>query len=204
MRMKTAASFRKTIEDVYNTVSNANACLQQMLPEDKKAAMNDEVKELTVRKEILNKTDERLAFIDDFNKRLAVFNQSVTELEAWLEEGRKRLDMIRNPADGSSPEDRVTKSMEVQEDISKKSDFCAKQEAEKAEIFPKQGEKVSSDAKRFMERIKSEGRVRQVQRGCQVLGRVSDRHQGLLAVAEEGGGSEERRHEEADLAGGGL
>jgi predicted nuclease with TOPRIM domain len=84
-----------------------------------------------------------------------VFNQSVTELEAWLEEGRKRLDMIRNPADGSSPEDRVTKSMEVQEDISKKSDFCAKQEAEKAEIFPKQGEKVSSDAKRFMERIKS-------------------------------------------------
>jgi len=155
MRMKTAANFRKTIEEVYNTVSNANACLQQMLPEDKKAAMNDEVKELTVRKEILTKTDERLAFIDDFNKRLAVFNQSVTELELWLEEGKKRLDMIKNPVDGSSPEDRVTKSMEVQEDISKKSDFCAKQEAEKTEIFPKQGEKVSTDAKKFMERLKS-------------------------------------------------
>ena len=155
MRMRTAASFRKQIEDVYNIVSNANACLQQMLPEDKKAAMNDEVKELTLRKEILKKTDERLAFIDDFNKRLAVFNQSVAELESWLEEGRKRLDLIRNPADGSSPEDRVTKSMEVQEDISKKSDFCAKQEAEKAGIFPKQGEKISTDAKRFMERVKN-------------------------------------------------
>merc|ERR1712141_450458 len=32
--------------------------------------------------------------------------------------------------------------------------FCGKQETEKAEIFPKQGEKVSSDAKKFIERLK--------------------------------------------------
>ena len=32
---KTAANYRHTIEDVYNTVSNANATLQQMLPEDR-------------------------------------------------------------------------------------------------------------------------------------------------------------------------
>ena len=155
MRMKTAANYRHTIEDVYNTVSNANATLQQMLPEDRKAGMNDEVKELTVRIDILAKTDERLLFIDDFNKRLAVWNIAVTDLEEWLDEGRKRLDTIKNPTDVLSPEDRVTKSMEVQEDISKKSDFCNKQEAEKTEIFPKQGEKVSSDAKKFIERLKN-------------------------------------------------
>ena len=51
------------------------------------------------------------------------------------------------------PEDRVTKTMEVQEDINKKSEFCSKQEAEKAEIFPKQGEKMSKDAKKFAERL---------------------------------------------------
>ena len=155
MRMKTAANYRHTIEDVYNTVSNANATLQQMLPEDRKAGMNDEVKELTVRIDILAKTDERLLFIDDFNKRLAVWNIAVTDLEEWLDEGRKRLDTIKNPTDVLSPEDRVTKSMEVQEDISKKSDFCNKQEAEKTEIFPKPGEKVSSDAKKFIERLKN-------------------------------------------------
>jgi len=157
MRMRNAANFRKTIEEVYNTVSNANDTLQQMLPDDKKQGMIEEVKELTVRIDILPKTDQRLEFIDDFNKRLVVFNTSVTELEDWLAEGRKRLDSIKNanPKDALTPEDRVTKSMEVQEDITKKSDFCAKQETEKEEIFPKAGEKVSHDAKKFMERLKN-------------------------------------------------
>jgi len=157
MRMRNAANFRKTIEEVYQTVSNANDTLQQMLPDDKKQGMMDEVKELTTRIEILPKTDERLVFIDDFNKRLVIFNTSVTDLEDWLAEGRKRLESIKNanPKDALTPEDRVTKSMEVQEDINKKSDFCAKQEAEKEEIFPKPGEKVSSDAKKFIERLKT-------------------------------------------------
>ena len=41
-----------------------------------------------------------------------------------------------------SPEDRVTKSMELQEDITKKSEFTKKLEQEKEDIFPKPGEKV--------------------------------------------------------------
>merc|ERR1719232_1734718 len=151
--MKTAANFRKGITDIYDTVSGANDCLQQMLPDEKKAPMTGEVAEIKTRMEILQKTDERLDFILDFNKRLAIWNTCVTELEDWLGEGRKRLDGIKNPVEMLSPEDRVTKTMEVQEDITKKSEFCAKQEAEKAEIFPKPGEKISSDAKKFAERL---------------------------------------------------
>merc|ERR1712192_85460 len=116
--------------------------------------MADEVGEIKTRMDRLTKTDERLEFILDFNKRLAIFDKNVTELEDWLGEGRKRLDGIKNPTELLSPEDRVTKTMEVQEDINKKSEFCGKQETEKAEIFPKQGEKVSSDAKKFIERLK--------------------------------------------------
>jgi len=155
MRMKTAANFRKTIEEIHNTVSGANDCLQLMLPDEKKAPMKDEVKEIETRMEIMKKTDDRLDFILDFNKRLAVFNQNVTELEGWLEEGRKKLDSVKSPTELLTPEDRVTKSMEFAEDLHKKSEFCSKQEAEKEEIFPKQGEKVSSDAKKFIERLKT-------------------------------------------------
>merc|ERR1719412_1863351 len=153
MRMKTAANFRKGIEGIYDTVSGANDCLQQMLPDEKKQPMADEVAELKTRMDILKKIEERLVFIDDFNKRLAVFDKNVSELEDWLGEGRKRLDGIKNPAEILSPEDRVTKTMEVQEDINKKSEFCGKQEAEKAEIFPKPGEKMSKDAKKFSARL---------------------------------------------------
>ena len=44
--------------------------------------------------------------------------------------------------------------MELQEDLTKKSEFTKKLEVEKEEIFPKAGEKVSSDAKKFIERLK--------------------------------------------------
>merc|ERR1711884_375937 len=154
-RMKTAANFRKIIEEIHDTVAGANQILQQMLPDGKKGPMNDEVKEIETRMEIMKKTDSRLAFILDFNKRLATFNQCVEELEAWLLEGRKKLDMVKSPTELLSPEDRVTKSMEFAEDLHKKSEFCSKQEAEKEEIFPKPGEKVSSDAKKFIERLKT-------------------------------------------------
>merc|ERR1719336_1802461 len=155
MRMKTAANFRKGIEGIYETVSGANDCLQQMLPEDRKQGMKQEAEEIKTRMAILGKTDERLEFILDFNKRLAIFDKNVSDLEDWLGEGRKRLDGIKNPTELLSPEDRVTKTMEVQKDINKKSEFCGKQETEKGEIFPKGGEKVSSDAKKFIKRLET-------------------------------------------------
>ena len=67
--------------------------------------------------------------------------------------GRKRIDTIIAPSADLSPEDRVTKTMEVQEDLRKKSEFCQKQEMEKDAIFPKGDEKVSSDAKKFIARL---------------------------------------------------
>merc|ERR1712098_679645 len=117
--------------------------------------MNEQVVEIKTRMEILKKIDEKLVFIDDFNKRLHVFDQGLGDMENWLSDGRKRLDLIKNPPEEMSPEDRVTKSMELQEDISKKSEFTKKLEQEKEDIFPKAGEKVSSDAKKFIERLKT-------------------------------------------------
>ena len=153
-RMKTAATFRSNLEDIFGTCSGANDILQVMLPDEKKPEMNDQITELKTRMEILVKMDERLVFIDDFNKRLNIFDVGIKEMENWLGEGRKRLDMIKTPPEEMSPEDRVTKSMELQEDLSKKSEFTKKLETEKEDIFPKQGEKVSSDAKKFIERLK--------------------------------------------------
>ncbi len=154
MRMKTASMFRTNIEDIFNTCSGANDILQVMLPDEKKPEMNDQTSELKTRMDILAKIDERLAFIDDFNKRLNIFDVGVKEMENWLGEGRKRLDLIKTPPEEMSPEDRVTKSMELQEDLNKKSEFTKKLEVEKDDIFPKSGEKVSSDAKKFIERLK--------------------------------------------------
>ena len=117
--------------------------------------MGDQVTEIKGRMKVLDNTAEKLEFIDDFNKRLAVFNTSVTELEGWLAEGRKRIDAIVSPTADLSPEDRVTKTMEVQEDLRKKSENTKKQEGEREEIFPKADEKVPSDAKKFNARLEN-------------------------------------------------
>jgi len=153
-RMKTASIFRSTIEGLFNTCSVANDCLQLMLPDEKKSEITDQITELKTRMDILKTTDERLEFIDDFNKRLNIFDQGLKDMDAWLIDGRKRLDLIKNPPEEMSPEDRVTKSMELQEDLNKKSEFTKKLEQEKEDIFPSAGEKVSSDAKKFIERLK--------------------------------------------------
>merc|ERR1711970_318185 len=116
--------------------------------------MSNLVNELKNRMAVLDKTDEKLVFIDDFNKRLNVWEAAVSDMENWLQEGRKRIDILKNPPENMSPEDRVTKAMEFQEDLFKKSEFTKKEELEKEEIFPKHGEKISQDAKKLVDRIK--------------------------------------------------
>ena len=101
MRMKTAAMFRSTIEEIFSTASGANDILQLMLPDDIKPTIKEMITELQTRMAILNKTDEKLAFIDDFNKRLNVFDQGLTDMDNWLQDGRKRLDLIKNPPEVS-------------------------------------------------------------------------------------------------------
>ena len=120
------------------------------LPEEKKKHMTDRVGDIDERISVLSKTDEKLDFIDDFNKRLAIFNASVNELEGWLTEARKRVDNIISPDSSFSPEDRVTKTMEFQEDLRKKIEFLAAQENTKEDIFPKPDEKIPSDAKKYI------------------------------------------------------
>jgi len=152
-RMKTAANFRNVIEGLFNAVNDCNNIIQQNLPESQKQDMTDQVSAIQGRTDVLKKTDEKLSFIDNFNKRLGIFDTALKDLETWLLEGRKRIDVIIEPKADLSPEDRVTKAMEIQEDLLKKSDFTKKQELEKEDIFPKGDEKVPSDAKKFIARL---------------------------------------------------
>ena len=115
--------------------------------------MLDSVDDIRDRTAVLDKADKKLAAVDDFNKRLAVFNTSLSEIEGWLTEARKRVDTIISPASDLSPEDRVTKTMEFQEDLRKKIEFMQKQESEQEDIFPKPDEKVPSAAKKFVAQL---------------------------------------------------
>ena len=99
--------------------------------------MSDQVGEIKGRMKVLDDSTDKLAYIDDFNKRLSVFNVQVTELEGWLAEGRKRIDAIISPTADLSPEDRVAKTMEVQEDLRKKCHPMLKSSMQDWKLFEK-------------------------------------------------------------------
>ena len=44
--------------------------------------------------EVLGKTDERLGMIENFNTRLGVFNDAVTEMENWIGDVRHGIKKI--------------------------------------------------------------------------------------------------------------
>ena len=44
--------------------------------------------------EVLGKTDERLGMIENFNTRLGVFNDAVTEMENWIGSARHVINKI--------------------------------------------------------------------------------------------------------------
>ena len=149
----------ENVENLFNTINSCNDCIQIMLPLNKKDELNNQVKELSERMAVLAKTKEKLEVIEDFNRRLGAFDSSVSELELWLVDARSKIEDILKPSDKDnfSPEDRVTRAMEIQEDLEDKSEFLRIQEAEKKLLFPGEDEKVSTDAKTFLDRL---GKVR--------------------------------------------
>ena len=71
---------------------------------------------------------------------------------------QEKLVALREPDAADTvpdPEDRVTRGMELMEDLMKRNLTCTKAEETKASIFPPEGKKMPKDAKDFVERLKT-------------------------------------------------
>ena len=107
---------------------------------------------------VLNETDQALAEIFKFNQELAEFDKTLSACQAWVDgKAKEKLDIIRKPQDSllaPDPEEKCGKVLELAEDLLKKSAVCKSLEEKKVDMFPKEGQKVSSHAKEFLERLK--------------------------------------------------
>ena len=68
------------------------------------------------------------------------------------------MEHIRKPQDAllpPDPEEKCGKVLELAEDLLKKSNICKTLEEKKEAMFPKEGQKMSRDAKEFLERLKA-------------------------------------------------
>ena len=156
MKAKRHAEGRNIILNHHKDILKAVKSIKVYLPKNKIKDVEDQVKELEDRMGIMAETDKKLECIDDFNKRLTAFSQGLKDVQNFLDDGERRLQIIRKEEQHGepNPETKITKVMELLEDLSRKSDIADKLEKEKNDIFPKPGEKVSPDAKTFITKLK--------------------------------------------------
>eukprot|EP00092_Neocalanus_flemingeri_P058371 GFUD01069552.1.p1 GENE.GFUD01069552.1~~GFUD01069552.1.p1 ORF type:complete len:581 (-),score=157.70 GFUD01069552.1:119-1861(-) len=158
-KMKIAATMRFEIEELFGQTDKAFITLSIFAPDDKKKELEVHVVQLKERLEVLTKIDQALADLFQFNKELVTFDATLTELDTWITgRAQEKIANIRQPDPADTPpdpEDRVTKAMELLEDLLKKIAICSKAEEKKAEIFPAEGKKMSKEAKEFVDRMKS-------------------------------------------------
>jgi len=158
-KLKVAAAMRAEIEDFFGQVDKANNTLQIFLPLEMKDPMHAQVKVLKDRLVVLEDIDKSLAEIFKFNQELADFDKTLTSLQEWLDgKAKEKLEAIRKPQEAllaPDPEEKCGKVLELAEDLLKKSNACKGLEDKKPDMFPKEGQKVSRDAKEFLDRLKA-------------------------------------------------
>merc|ERR1719400_2815669 len=147
-RLKVPADIRKDIEGTFKTVTEANEIVQVLLTEDMKVELNEQVSDLKSQAIVNENIDDKLKNIDAFNGKLKNYITVVSELEAWIGSGRKRMDELLNPPAPIQAEERVLQTMELGEDIRNKMEIHRGQQTLwEAELAPSQAGEDSAECK---------------------------------------------------------
>jgi len=123
------------------------------LPDDKKDFVKKEVKAITEKLDCVGKFEEKVKKIESFVTNLNEFNTSLTSIDKWMKDAEQQLKDIKESRDQMTPEDRVSYTMELQEDIAAKVTIMKENVGVEEKLLP-QGDKVPQDAQDFKDELK--------------------------------------------------
>lgn len=152
-RQKIFAEFKAKFMGVWNKINKDYDCMTMTLPEDKKDFVKKEVKAVSEKLAVVEKFEEKVLKIETFVKRLDEFDKSLKAIDGWMKGAEGNLNDIKNHSDQMTPEDRVSHTMELQEDVSAKVEAIKANVASELELLP-QGEKVPQDAQDHKNELK--------------------------------------------------
>merc|ERR1711936_586904 len=152
-RQKIFADTKNVIDTMYNGIQKDYDCMTLTLPDDKKDFVKKEVKAVSEKLEVVGRFKEKVDIIDNYVSQLNAFDVTLKTIDKWMKEADANLDQIKNHSHKMTPEDRVSCTMELQEDVAEKVDIIKKAIAEEVDLFP-QGDEVPKDAKDFKVELK--------------------------------------------------
>merc|ERR1712141_175956 len=118
---------------------------RQKIYNDTKKLIVKEVKALEEKLTVVEQFKEKVDIIDNFCNSLKDFDTSLKSMDDWSMVATKELEDIKNSSDKMAPEDRVARTMDLQEDIAAKVEVIKKNAETELALLP-QGEKVPQDA----------------------------------------------------------
>merc|ERR1712168_1340631 len=134
---------------------NANVrCLSIPIPEDKKKLLDKETKEVGTKLEVLDRFKKVVAKIEDLFASLTAFDTSLKTLDTWMLEAQKELKDIKDQSGSMSPEDRVARTMDLQEDIAAKLEILKENAAIEKGLLPQEEGEIPADAQAHKDELK--------------------------------------------------
>ncbi len=144
---------KEAIESLYKSIQENYDIMTMTLPDDKKDFVKKEVKAITEKLDCVGKFEDKVKKIENFVTNLKEFDGTLKTIDDWMTSANKQLTDIKEARDSMTPEDRVSYTMELQEDIAGKVKQIQEAIQKETGLLP-QGDKVPQDAQDFKDELK--------------------------------------------------
>merc|ERR1719394_762776 len=142
-----------TIAGLFDSINSNFKTMCITIPEDKKKVLAKEIKAVEEKLEVVGRFKATVSKIEELVAALTAFDNSLKALDSWKDAATAELKDIKEASGGMLPEDRVARTMDLQEDIAAKLEILKANAAREVELLP-QGDKVPADAQAFKDELK--------------------------------------------------
>merc|ERR1711863_195223 len=140
------------ITGLFNSINNNYETMCITIPEDKKKVLAKEIKAVEEKLEAVGRFKATVQKIEELVAALTAFDNSLKTLDEWKDAATAELKDIKESSGSMLPEDRVARTMDLQEDIAAKIEILKANAATEVELLP-QGDKVPADAQAFKDEL---------------------------------------------------
>merc|ERR1712112_208568 len=141
-----------TINGLFANINKNYNTMAITIPEDKKKILTKEIKAVEEKLEVLGRFKSTVQVIVGLVNNLTAFDNSLKAIDAWKDAATAELKDIKEASGSMLPEDRVARTMDLQEDIAAKLEIIKECAATEAALLP-QGDKVPADAQAFKDEL---------------------------------------------------
>jgi len=152
-RMSKAEAIKNDIDRTLAAVEEANKVLQVLADDGVKAQLTQEVNDLTTACQVRKELDDKLAWLDNFNKKIVEFDKTATELEGLVQKDRAYLDNLIKPTEKMKTTDRLVNAMDLATDISSQKEIHTAKQTEWDDNLTPEGKENTAEAKEFVSRM---------------------------------------------------